>query len=124
MKILIADDDASLRLLLRAWLEEAGHQVDEVEAGDLAIARLGVTPYDLLLLDINMPGMDGIEVAMKLQERHLEVKVVVMSGGGIAMPAGLGLKVASMFGVEASLVKPFRREDLLAVLDKVAGAAV
>jgi CheY-like chemotaxis protein len=78
-KILVVDDDRSTRHLIRLQLKSAGYQVETAIDGASALARLGRKPFDLVLLDIWMPGMDGLEVMARLRETSSPPRVVVMT---------------------------------------------
>jgi len=79
-RILLAEDDASLRGFLTRALERAGHQVIDCENGDDAIDALEHGPYDLLLTDIVMPGADGIEVAKRAALLQPDLKIMFITG--------------------------------------------
>ncbi len=79
-RILLAEDDTSLRGFLTRALERAGHEVVDCENGDDAIDALDRGPYDLLLTDIVMPGADGIELARVAAEINPELKIMFITG--------------------------------------------
>lgn len=68
-KILVVDDEARIRRLLRMYLERENYVIDEAENGDEAIAKGLEANYDLILLDLMMPGTDGIEVCRQVREK-------------------------------------------------------
>lgn len=68
-KILVVDDEARIRRLLRMYLERENYAIDEAENGDEAIAKGLEANYDLILLDLMMPGTDGIEVCRQIREK-------------------------------------------------------
>ena len=78
-RILVVDDDRSTRHLIRLQLRSAGYSVETAVDGASALARLGRKPFDLVLLDIHMPGMDGLEVMAQLREKPSPPKVIVMT---------------------------------------------
>ncbi len=80
LEILVVDDDRAIRESLKRALESAGHAVDEAESGDEALARLGQAPPDVVLLDIKMPGLDGLTALEKIRERSPETSVVMVTG--------------------------------------------
>ncbi len=78
--ILIVDDDAAVRFMLRLWLEELGQEIDEVDSGELALLRCAQEKFDVVVLDQRMPpGMSGIDVARTLKERGYESVVLLHS---------------------------------------------
>jgi CheY-like chemotaxis protein len=78
-RILVVDDDRSTRHLIRLQLRSAGYDAETAVDGASALARLGRKPFDLVLLDIWMPGMDGLEVMARLREMPSPPKVIVMT---------------------------------------------
>ena len=81
-KILIADDEKSIRKTLREILEYENHKVEEAEDGADGISKIEKGSYDLILCDVKMPKKDGIEVLEKIQALRLETPVVMISGHG------------------------------------------
>jgi CheY-like chemotaxis protein len=117
--ILIVDDDPAVQATMRIVLERAGHRV--VVAGDgrkgLAIFEAG--DFDLLILDIFMPGMDGLETMKFIHQRQPLIPILVISGRQISSDASSGpdfLKMATKLGAISSLQKPFRPVELLAAV--------
>jgi CheY-like chemotaxis protein len=78
-RILVVDDDRSTRHLIRLQLQSAGYAVETAVDGASALARIGRKAFDLVLLDVWMPGMDGLEVMARLREKDSPPKVVVMT---------------------------------------------
>jgi len=83
-RVLIVDDSRTVRGLLRRILTSQGAQVDEADSGESALERLKETTYDLILLDLVMPGMDGLEVLRRIrrQEAHDRCAIVILTGTG------------------------------------------
>ena len=79
-RILLAEDDDHLRLFLTRGLQRAGHAVDSVGDGLAALALARDTDFDLLLADVVMPGLDGIELARKVGERQPGIRVMFITG--------------------------------------------
>lgn len=113
--ILLADDDDEFRISIREMLERLGHTVIEAANGKLALEVLETEPVDLLILDIVMPDMDGIETLMAINPKTSSVKVLVISGGG-RINADEYLHQARLFGARATLQKPFTGEALKSTL--------
>ena len=80
--ILIIDDEKAIRAALRDILEHEKHKVDEAEDGMAGLEKAIKGKYDLVLCDIKMPKMDGLEVLTKLQAHNEELPVVMISGHG------------------------------------------
>src|SRR5689334_14973469 len=81
-RILIVDDEASIRLTLSALLKRAGHQVTSAENGAEAVSTLEQQPFDLLLVDLKMPGMDGMQVVAAARQRQPDIAIIVLTGHG------------------------------------------
>jgi DNA-binding response OmpR family regulator len=81
--ILVVDDEPAIRLTLQAVLQRAGHHVTTAERGDEALACIERQPVDLVLLDLIMPGMSGLEVAGRLRERRPAITVLILTGSDI-----------------------------------------
>jgi PAS domain S-box-containing protein len=79
LRVLVVDDEPELRAIVRDLLELEGHDVVVADSGDAALAAAGEHVPDVLLTDVVMPGMDGIELAQRMIERHPTVKVLYMS---------------------------------------------
>ena len=117
-RILLAEDDSSLRGFLTRALERAGHQVIDCENGDDAIDALEQGPYDLLLTDIVMPGADGIEVARVAAARQPGLRIMFITGF-----AAVALNPSSAAPKQAKVLsKPFHLKDLVSEVDRLIAA--
>lgn len=76
-KILLVDDEESIHLLYRDVLEEAGHEVHSALSGDEALSTLDIIKPDLVILDINMPGTNGIDTLRAMKEKHPTMPVIL-----------------------------------------------
>jgi CheY-like chemotaxis protein len=105
--ILVVDDDADFRTGLRMALEMKGYQVDEAEDGEKALARLSEKPPLLVLLDLQMPVMNGREMLQRMRANAelKDVPVVIISGFGFEWEAEL-------MGAQGYVGKPFEPEEL------------
>jgi DNA-binding response OmpR family regulator len=81
-RILIVDDEASIRLTLSALLERAGYEVTSAENGEEAVVVLERQVFELLLVDLKMPGMDGMQVVIAARQRQPDIAVIVLTGHG------------------------------------------
>jgi len=108
--ILLADDDQATRDLVKRALETDGHTVDITQDGAEALEALGsaLRSFDLLVSDVHMPGLDGIELARSAIATRPHVKLLLMSGFPEELERAQGLKSASL-GV---LLKPFTLEQM------------
>jgi response regulator RpfG family c-di-GMP phosphodiesterase len=112
-RILIVDDEESIRTLSRNVLQPLGYLCEEVGSGTGALAALQTDPYDLVLLDLNLPDLDGYDICRQLREHPVQpnVKVIVVSGRGDqnelaeALPLGADDYIAKPFGVRQLAAK-------------------
>ena len=79
-RILLAEDDVAVREFVRRALTHSGHQVTAVDGGRAALAALAETEFDLMLSDIVMPGIDGIDLALHGTEKHPDMAILLMTG--------------------------------------------
>ncbi|RLB57326.1 MAG: hypothetical protein DRJ42_00475 [Deltaproteobacteria bacterium] len=104
--ILVIEDDPDLQWHLARMLTVQGHRVVGTSSGDGALALVSQWPVDLILVDEELPGMNGLEVATRLREEHPQIPVVLMT-----CEATEELHIAArVAGVVETLVKPFRSE--------------
>ena len=115
-RVLVIDDDARVRSVVRRLVEAEGHEVQEAENGKVGLERFDADPADLVITDIFMPEMDGIEVLLTLRKRSPHTRLVAMSGGGL-LPAREMLRTAEVLGAVSVIEKPFDIECLRAHLD-------
>ena len=111
-RILVIDDDASITRVAREHLTREGHTVIEAYGGSEALRILREIPVDLVITDLYMPNMDGIEFTMRLGQLKPETKIVAISGGGYKGKEEV-LQVARDLGATRTLEKPFTRDELL-----------
>lgn len=116
-RVLLVDDDNDLRHVVRRMLEIAEYQVDEARDGREALAHLRAHPVDLVLTDIYMPGVDGIQFTRALSREFGRLPIVAMSGGAV-QDAADALEIAARLGARATLPKPFTIEQLLAAIEQ------
>jgi two-component system, cell cycle response regulator CpdR len=114
LRILLAEDDESMRLYLGRALERSGYRVVAVDNGLAALPLLESEPFDLLLTDIVMPEMDGIELAQKAAEIAPDIRVMFITGfAAVALKAGRKTPDAKV------LSKPFHLRDLIAEVERM-----
>lgn len=109
-KLLIIDDDEDTRQLIKlALAEEASYDVIECADGRSAVQTFRATQPDLVLLDVLMPGMDGINICLAIREQS-DVPIIFLSAKGQATDKAIGLRI----GADDYLAKPFDNDELLA----------
>ena len=113
-KILLAEDDEAMRVYLERALTNAGYGVDSVDRGTAALPLLEDGDYDLLLSDIVMPEMDGIELAQRCNEVSPHTKVMFITGF-----AAVTLKASREQPHAKVLSKPFHLRDLVLEVERV-----
>ena len=118
LRLLVVDDDPSLRILLRTTFEVVDIEVDEADSADLARERIADRRPDVVVLDVNMPGTDGLTFCRELKGNpataHIGVVLLTGSEGGTEL-------AAEASGADAFLRKPFSPLDLLNAVERVAG---
>jgi CheY-like chemotaxis protein len=111
--ILIIDDSESIRAQVEIQLSDLQHTCRTAANGQDAIALLRAHgPFDLVITDIFMPEMDGIETIEKLQAMQPSIKVIAISGGGVGMSGAAMLEIAEGLGAVCTLPKPFPPDAL------------
>lgn len=115
VRILLADDSPINRKLGRSLLQEAGHQVDTVADGGAAVESASQKPYDLILMDIHMPVMDGFAATRKLRKNGCNVPIVALTGNAFSKDREECLRA----GMDAHLVKPIDERRLLKLIDSL-----
>lgn len=114
-KILIVDDSSLARRLTRKVLEELGHEVEEAADGSQALERYALNQHDLVVLDMVMTGMDGLQTLQKLRELNPKI-LVIISTADIQSSTREQVKAA---GAVAMLNKPINKEAFAETLDIV-----
>lgn len=118
-RILVADDDCGVRTAISSLLQKEGIDVVMVNDASAALQSLAREHFDLVILDIFMPGMDGLETIRALRQQRPQVPIIAMSG--LRFPATSidppdFLEMAAKLGAAGSLSKPFEPGELLATI--------
>ncbi len=113
--ILIVDDELVLRESLAAWLERDGHQVETAASGEEGLARLMEKQFDIMLVDIKMGGMSGLEVLRRVKESDPDVAIVMITAFGSISTAIEAMKD----GAQDYLLKPFDPNELGLLVEKI-----
>lgn len=120
--ILLVDDEDLLREGVREILEMSDHTVIEASDGLQALEKFAVNNVDLVITDVVMPNMDGVDFVTKLREMFPDVPILTISGGSRVVSARFGLDSALLSGANASLTKPFNAKQLLEKVTQLLGA--
>ena len=110
MHILVVEDDTGLARQIASALTEAGHDPIVVHDGEKALDKTKATPFDLIVLDIILPGIDGFEVLRHLRAEHLASRVLMLTARGEVKDRVTGLQL----GADDYLPKPFAMRELVA----------
>ncbi|GLH81599.1 response regulator [Bradyrhizobium sp. SSBR45G] len=125
-KILVVDDDPVMQLTIQRVLEQAGHVVATAGDGQKALARFDHESFDLVILDIFMPGMDGLE-ALRLILRRAPDLPILMTSGRPETPSSISepdyLTMATKLGAVSALPKPFKPGALLTMVSDCLASA-
>ncbi|TBH21456.1 response regulator transcription factor [Thermus thermamylovorans] len=115
MRILVVDDEESILIPLEFLLRRAGHEVDLARTGEEALAWLGEGTFDLVVLDLMLPGVDGFAVLQRIKGQSPSPKVLVLTARGREADRAKALAL----GAEAFMAKPFGTEALLAEIRRL-----
>ncbi|WP_409298008.1 response regulator transcription factor [Peribacillus sp. SCS-26] len=107
-KILVVDDEERIRRLLKMYLEREGYVIEEAENGNQALEKALENDYDLILLDIMMPGKDGVEVCRELREKK-STPIIMLTAKGEEMNRVQGFEA----GTDDYIVKPFSPREVV-----------
>jgi DNA-binding NtrC family response regulator len=119
-RIIVIDDQEPIRRIVRRALENDGHQVLEASDGELGMALLEREPADVVITDIFMPGMDGIQTLREIRKRFPAIKVIAISGGDSTGLLDLR-RDAELLGAMKSLQKPFNAREIVELVRSVLG---
>ena len=113
--VLIVDDEKNIRLTVYQSLESIGLDTDTAMHGEEALAKLKANDYSLILLDLKMPGMDGMQVLRRIRELRPAVRVIVITAYGTVESAVEAMKLGTVDFVQ----KPFASEEIRALVSRV-----
>jgi len=114
-RILIIEDEPTLRLLLTERLQHEGYTVAAEGAGDTGLEVALREPFDLIILDLMLPGKSGLDVCLELRHRRVQTPILMLTARGLVADKVVGLK----FGADDYLTKPFDVLELLARIEAV-----
>jgi len=114
-KVLIVDDERNIRLTLKGALEAVGLEVDAVFQGEEALQKLAEKFYDLMILDLRLPGMDGLAVLRHVMDRFADTKVIIITAYGTVEAVVEAMKL----GAVDFLQKPFEPQEVREIVGRV-----
>ena len=115
IKIIVVDDELSIRESLRGWLQQDGYQVETAAGGPEALAKNAENRFDIMLVDVKMPEMDGLTLLKKIKETDSDIGIVMMTAHGDIQDAVAAMKL----GAYDYLLKPFDLEELSLNIEKL-----
>jgi CheY-like chemotaxis protein len=128
--VLVIDDELDVRDAIKRVLERAGYEVRTVESAQEAMAELDARPATVIITDIIMPKINGVEAIHGIRAKYPQVRIIAISGGGNfginayqpnAITTTAYLAAADKAGADLTLTKPFETQELLAALARVTG---
>jgi DNA-binding NtrC family response regulator len=114
-RFLVIDDEKNIRLMLRQLLESEGYLVNVAVNGEEALEAYGKAHYDMVMLDLKMPGIDGMEVLRRLKEEDPEARIIMMTAYGNVERAVEAMKL----GAVDFLSKPFTPDEIRTLIDEI-----
>ncbi|MDQ3023201.1 MAG: response regulator [bacterium] len=121
-RILVVDDEQANRQMVVTILRGAGHSVEAASNGAVALSHLETGDWDLLITDMHMPVMDGVELISQCRGLHPGLPVIAISGGNFAGDTSR-LADAGLMGAIETVSKPYKVEDLISAVERALGAA-
>ena len=115
IKIIVVDDELSIRESLKGWLQQDGYQVETAAGGPEALAKNAENRFDIMLIDVKMPEMDGLTLLKKIKEIDSDIAIVMMTAHGAIRDAIEAIKL----GAYDYLLKPFELEELSFTIEKL-----
>ena len=119
--VLVIDDDPVFCRVVQGILESAGYAVDLAGDAQSGISRFGELAPDLVIVDILMPGKEGIATILELRETSPKARILAVTGGGNFAAADV-LRIAELLGADNSLKKPFEPAALLTTVERCLAA--
>jgi two-component system response regulator HydG len=115
MSIMVVDDEAIVRESLFHWFKKYGHVVETASSGFEALEKLETYPFQLLFVDIKMPGMNGIELLEKVKEEYPDTLVIIITAYGSIESAVKAMRI----GATDYLLKPFKPDQISLVMERI-----
>ncbi len=115
-KILIVDDEEALADLMERWIYRMGYEVETVYSGENGIKRALESDYGLIFMDLNLPGMDGLEATRRILTERPSSRIVLITGASLADEHSAGIEATNLASV---LLKPFTPQEIQALLEQL-----
>jgi two-component system response regulator HydG len=115
IRIMIVDDEMIVRQSLLTWFKKYGHEVETAASGREALEKLEQKPFQVMFVDIKMPGMDGLELLEKVKQNYPEILVVIITAYGSIESAVNAMRA----GASDYLLKPFKPDQLSLVMERI-----
>ena len=113
-KILILDDEKNIRITIRRCLETINADIDDAISGEEALSKLKTNKYDLLLLDLKLPGIDGMEILRIARKQYPEMEIIIITAHGSVQNAVEAMKEGAFDFLE----KPFTPSEIRQAVQK------
>jgi DNA-binding response OmpR family regulator len=117
--ILVIDDEADIRFILETFFRKAGHTIDTAGDGKAGMHLVELNHYDLVITDIVMPEMDGLEVIASMKRKYPNIRIIVMTGGTNNIDKELLLTTANLMRADKVVAKPLDLKVLKAAVTEV-----
>jgi two-component system chemotaxis response regulator CheY len=119
--VLVIDDDPAICLVVQQVLQRRGFEVSTAGDGQSGLQRFAQLNPDLVIVDILMPGKEGIATILEMREAQPDARILAMTGGG-SFAANEVLRIAELVGADNSLKKPFAPTELVATVERCLAA--
>ena len=117
--ILIIDDEADIHFILKEFFTHEGHQVDTAGNGKTGLRMVELNHYDLVITDVIMPEMDGLEVITAIKRKFPDIQIIAMTGGTAKIDKDLLLSTANLMRADRVIAKPLDLKTLKAAVNEV-----
>jgi len=117
--ILVIDDQADIRFILETFFKNEGHRVDTAGDGKAGMRLVELNHYDLVITDVVMPEMDGLEVITAIKRKFPTIRVIVMTGGTLKLDKDLLMTMAKTMRADMVVDKPLDLKKLKAAVNDV-----
>ena len=114
--VLIIDDEADIRYILETYLRNEGHTVDSAGDGKVGMRLAGLNHYDLVITDVVMPEMDGLEVITAIKRKFPDTRIIVMTGGSAKLDKNILIETAQVMRADKVVEKPLDLRKLKAAV--------